>query len=63
MRQAVNVARMGEKGNATGFWWGNVKETDHLNIRIGVAGRMILKWSLKKRIGWCGLRLSGLVQG
>ena len=32
MGRAGHVARMGERrGEAyTGFWWGNVKETDHL---------------------------------
>jgi len=28
----------------TGFWWGNLRERDHLEI-IGVDGRIILKWT------------------
>ena len=27
----------------TGFWWGNVKEVDHLED-LGIGGRIILKW-------------------
>jgi hypothetical protein len=27
----------------TGFWWGNLRERDHLEDQ-GVDGRMILKW-------------------
>jgi hypothetical protein len=31
----------------TGFWWGYVMERDHLKV-VGVDGRIILKWMLKK---------------
>jgi hypothetical protein len=31
----------------TGFWWGNLRERDHLED-IGVDGRMILKWIFMK---------------
>jgi hypothetical protein len=30
-----------------GFWLGNVRERDHLE-RLGVDGRIILKWVFKK---------------
>jgi len=30
-----------------GFWWGNLKERDHLEDR-GVDGRTIIKWIFKK---------------
>jgi len=32
MTRAVHVVRMGEKRNATEFWWGNVKKRDCLNM-------------------------------
>jgi hypothetical protein len=34
-----------ERGMPTGFWWGNLKERDHLK-GLGVSGSRILKWSL-----------------
>jgi hypothetical protein len=31
----------------TGFWWGNLRERDHLEYP-GVDGRVILKWVFRK---------------
>jgi hypothetical protein len=31
----------------TGFWWGNLRERDHLED-AGVDGRIILRWILRK---------------
>jgi hypothetical protein len=42
MRWAVQVARMGEGEAYTGFWWGNLRERDHLEDP-GIDGRIILR--------------------
>jgi len=31
----------------TGFWWGNLRERDHLE-NSGIDGRIILRWILRK---------------
>jgi len=39
-----------EKGRGeayTGFWWGNLKEKDHL-VDQGIVGRMILRYVFRK---------------
>jgi hypothetical protein len=40
----------------TGFWWGDLREGDHLG-GPGIEGRIILKWIFKKWDGqaWTGL--------
>ena len=48
MRWAGYVARMGERGEAyTEFWWGNLRERDHLGDP-GVDGRIALRWIFRK---------------
>jgi len=34
---------MGERRGVTGFWWGNLRERDHLE-GPDVDGRIILRW-------------------
>jgi hypothetical protein len=41
----------------TGFWWGNLKERNHLEDQ-SVDRRIILKYILNK-MGWRGLDLPG----
>jgi len=39
---------MGERREVyTGFWWGNLRERDHLEYS-GVDGRIILRWIFRK---------------
>jgi hypothetical protein len=40
----------------TGFWWGNLKVRDHLEV-LGTDGRIILSWILNKQdwTAWTGL--------
>jgi hypothetical protein len=45
-RWAGHVACMGAREMHTGFWWGNLREGDHLGDQ-GVDGMIILKWILK----------------
>ena len=38
---------MGEREAYTGFWWGNLRERDHLGDP-GIDGRIILRWIFRK---------------
>jgi hypothetical protein len=53
------VACVCGRGEAyTGFWWGNVRERDHLGDQ-SVDGRIILRWIFRKsEVGgaWAGSR-------
>jgi hypothetical protein len=56
MRWVGHVACMGKAVVCTGFWWGNLRERDHLEYP-GIDGRIILRWIfLKCDVGaWTGL--------
>ena len=47
IRWAGHVARKGRREAYTGFWWGNLRERDHLGDP-GVDGRIILRWIFRK---------------
>ena len=49
---AGHVARIKERIGACRVWWGNLGERDHLE-NLGVDGRIILRWILKKCDGGC----------
>jgi hypothetical protein len=51
LRWAGHVARMRKGEVHTGFWWGDLREGDHLGDP-GVDGRIILKWIFKR---WDGV--------
>jgi len=55
MRRARYVVHMGGVGGYTGFWWGNLRERDHLGDP-GVDGRIILRRIFRKwNVGvWTG---------
>ena len=60
MRWAGHVQGRGEVH--TRFWWGNLRERDHLEDP-GVDGRIILRWLFQKWVWWHGLDRSGSGQG
>ena len=51
MRWTGDVAGMGRGEVCTGFWWGNLRERDHIEDP-GVDGKEVLKWIFRK---WDGL--------
>jgi hypothetical protein len=55
---------MGREEMHTRFWWGDLREVDHLEDP-GVDGRIILKWIFKKWDGgaWTGLIWLGIETG
>jgi hypothetical protein len=42
-----HVASMDERRGVYRFWWGNLRETDHLGDS-GVDGNILLKWIFRK---------------
>jgi len=62
MKGAEHVAHMGERRGVYGFWWGNLRERDHLeDTRID--GRILLRWILRKWVGWAWTGLMWLRAG
>ena len=55
MRLTGHLARMGGGEVYTGFWWGNLREIDHLEDP-GIDGR-IIRWIFRNWVGgaWTGL--------
>jgi hypothetical protein len=47
MKWADHVARMGTRKVHAKFWWGNLREGDHLE-GTGINTKVILKWVFKK---------------
>ena len=47
MSWAGHLARMGRGEANTEFWWGNLREGDHLGDQ-GIDGRIILRWIFRK---------------
>jgi hypothetical protein len=45
---------MGRGEIFTGFWWGNMKERDHLE-ELGIDERILLRWIFRKWVGGHGL--------
>jgi len=47
------LACIGERMLHAGFWWGNLRGSDHFK-ELGIDERIILKWIFKKLLGWMG---------
>jgi len=59
MRWAGHVEHMGERRDYTGFWWGNLRERDHLEVP-GEDVKIILRWIFRKwDVGGHGLDRAG----
>jgi hypothetical protein len=56
IRLAGHVARMGRREACIGFWWENLRESDHC-VDPGIEGRIISGWIFRKwDLGvWTGL--------
>jgi hypothetical protein len=50
---------MGKREIHAGFWWGDLREGDHLGDP-DIDGRIILKWIFKTWDGWVWTGLSWL---
>jgi hypothetical protein len=48
----------GRGGVYSGFWWGNMREKDHLEDS-GIDRRIILRWTFRSRMWEYGLDQSG----
>jgi len=59
MRLARHVARLGGDEAYTGFWWGNMRERDHVEDP-DVDGRIILRWIFRKWDVWVWIASSWL---
>ena len=58
MRWVRHVHVLGERKVHRGFWWGNLREGNHLEDR-GLDGRIILRWFFRKRDVGHGLDRAG----
>ena len=47
----------------TGFWWGSLRERDHLGD-LGINGRIILRWIFREDVGvWTESSVLRIVTG
>jgi len=54
IRWTGNVARIGARRRCTGFWWGNLRERDHLEdpgVDVGILSWIFRKWDEREWIG------------
>jgi len=65
MRWVGRVARTGIGEAYTGFWWGNLRERNHLGDPV-VDGQIILRWIFRNWVCigvWTGLSLLSIGTG